>query len=246
VPSEAARLEALGATEVTVRFRGRVIRVPLDLERWPLERIRTCGWVEAIDELIAGQFLGIADPVLDDYRDLSDALAAAVGVARLPETPATPDQWFGSIPTLLRLLHDNEEDVELDLKRLGVDYRDRWRDKLTLRQVWVYIRRSLPTSSIAVADNYGKHVWTEPDFIGAAIYQALTGELYPGRPLKPEERQRALEAMQAQAAHVDKLKSRAAHYAPPSSEAAPAGLPAAMQEAIANRQRELGASDPDG
>lgn len=245
MPSEAARLEALGATEAIALFRGRVIRVPRALEQWPLELIRTCEWVEAIDELIAGQSLGIADPLLDDYRDLSDTIAAAVGVGRLPEATVAPDQWFGSIPTLLRLLHDNEDDVELDLKRLGVDYRDRFRGELTLRQVWVYIRRSPSTSAIALADNYGKHVWTEPDFIGAATYQALTGEVYPGRPLKPEERQRALEAMQAKAAHVDKLKSRAAHYAPP-SESAPPGLPAAMQEAIANRQRELGASDPNG
>ena len=162
-----------------MRFRGRSITVPLALERWPLWRIRRVQWVEAVDELLNGQSPGSADPVLDDYRELSEAMAAAVGVGRLPETPPTPDQWFGGIPTLLRLLDDYEEEVELDLKRLGVDYRDRFRGELTLRQVWVYIRRSPATSAIAIADNDGKHVWTEPDFIGAGVYQALTGQLYP-------------------------------------------------------------------
>ncbi|WP_319456866.1 MULTISPECIES: hypothetical protein [unclassified Mycobacterium] len=244
MPSDAARLEAIGATEATVAFRGRELVVPLALERWPLKLIRTVRWVRAINELLAGQPHGIARPVLDDYRELSEAMAEAVGVARLPETPATPDQWFGSIPTLLRLLDDHEADVELDLKRLGVDYLGRWRGELTLRQVWTYIRRSPSTSAIAIADNGGKHVWTEPDFIGASVYQALTGELYPGRPLKPEELAKAIEAMRAKAEHVDKLKSRQAAY---TQQPAPVpGLPQAMQEAIENRQRELGDTDPNG
>ncbi|WP_229481669.1 hypothetical protein [Mycolicibacterium mageritense] len=239
-------MEALGATEATVRFRDHEIVIPLALERWPLKMIRTVRWIEAVDVLLAGQSIGSAEPVLDDYRELSEAMAAAVGVARLPETPPAPDQWFGGVPHLLRLLDEHEDDVELDLKRLGVDYLGRFRGELTLRQVWVYIRRSQPTSAIAIADNDGKHVWTEPDFIGASIYQALTGEVYPGRPLKPEERQKAIEAMQAKLAHVAKLRDRAAHYAPPAPPATAPGLPAAMAEAIANRERELGETDPNG
>lgn len=243
MPSEAARLEAIGATEAAVVFRGQTLYVPLALERWPLRLIRTAGWVRAVDDLLGAQPLRIADPVMDDYRELSDAMADAVGVGRLPELPPAPDEWFGSVPRLLRLLDDYEADVELDLQRLGVDYRDRFRDKLTLRQVWVYIRRSPSTSALALADNYGKHVWDEGDFIGAGIYQALTGEVYPGRPLKPEERAKALEAMRAKAEHVAKLKSRQEHYTPV-AEPVP-GLATAMSEAIANRQRELGVSDPD-
>ncbi len=247
MPSEAARLEANGATEAVVRFRGREIFVPLDLERWPLHLLRAARWVEAIDELLAGQPLGIADPLIDDYRELSEAMADAIGIGRLPEEPRAADQWFGGVLTLLRLLDHHEADVELDLRRVGVDYLDRYRGKLTLRQVWVCVRRSLPTSAVAVADNYGKHVWNEGDFIAASIYQALTGEVYPGRPLKPEERAKAIEAMQAKAAHEAKLRERQAHYAPPQQPppAAAPGLPEAMQEAIANRERELGAT-PDG
>ncbi|MCG5431240.1 hypothetical protein LV457_02910 [Mycobacterium sp. MYCO198283] len=246
MPSDAARLEAQGATDAGVLFRGRVIRVPLSLDEWPLALIRGARWVEAVDALLAGQSPGSANPLIDDYRELSDAMAAAVGVARLPEKPDAPDQWFGDIPQLLRLLHDQEEDVELDLRRIGVDYRDRFRGTLTLRQIWVYIRRSLSTSAIAVGDNDGKHVWTESDFIRASNYQALTGQIYPGRPLKPEERERAIEAMQAQAAHVAKLRERQAHYQPQPPPAAAPGLPAAMQEAVANRRRELGETDSHG
>lgn len=244
MPSDAARLEALGQAEATVRFRGRAIVVPRAVEAWPLDAIRRARWVDAVDLLLAGQSPGSADPVLDDYRELSDAMAEAVGVGRLPEQPADPVRWFGGVSTLLRLLDEFEEDVERDLRSLGVDYLDRFRGTLTLRQVWVMIRRSPSTSAIAIADNGGKHVWTEPDFIGASVYQALTGELYPGRPLKPAERERALKAMQAQADHVAKLKERAAHYGgSPAPPAAPVpGLNAAMQEAIANRQRELGAT----
>ncbi|WP_095533813.1 hypothetical protein [Mycobacterium aquaticum] len=248
MPSEAARLEALGATDATVWFRGNKIRVPLALERWPLRLIRNEQWVAAVDELLAGQSIGSTDPILDDYRELSDAMADAVGVSPLPETPTSVDRWFGGIPDLLHLLDDHEADVELDLKRLGVNYLDRFRGELTLRQVWVYLRRAQATSAVAIANNHGRHVWTEPDYIGASVYQALTGQIYPGRPLKPEERQQAIEAMQAKAAHVAKLRDRAAHYTPeetPPPANAP-GLPAAMQEAIANRQRELGVTDPNG
>lgn len=245
MPSDAARLEAIGATEADVAFGGRKIVVPLALERWPLQLIREARWVEAVDVLLAGQSIGIPDPVIDDYRNMSELMARAVGVGRLPETPPAPDQWFGGVPTLLRLLDHYEEDVELDLRRVGVDYLDRFRGTLTLRQVWVCVRRSQPTSAIALADNDGRHVWTEPDYIAASVYQALTGEIYPGRPLKPEERTKALEAMRAKAERVDKLRERQAHYAPPATPVTAPGLPAAMQEAIANREKELGAT-PDG
>ncbi|KLI05789.1 hypothetical protein [Mycolicibacterium senegalense] len=245
MPSDAARLEAIEATEAEIELAGRKILVPFPLERWPLQLIRTARWVEAVDVLLGGQPIGIPDPLIDDYRNLSELMARAVGVGRLPETPAAPDQWFGGLPTLLRLLDHFEEDVELDLRRLGVDYLDRFRGTLTLRQIWVCIRRSQPTSAIALADNDGRHVWTEPDYITASVYQALTGEIYPGRPLKPEERAKALEAMQAKAEHVDKLRERQAHYGSPAAPVSAPGLPAAMQEAIANRQRELGAT-PDG
>lgn len=249
MPSDAARLEAIGATEVAFKFRGRPVTVPLDVGTWPAALVRFDPLAAVLTLLgdQAGRVLG-PGAVVDDARELSNAMADAVGVSRLPEQEDAPDQWFGSVQHLLRLLDDQEEDVELDLRRIGVDYRDRWRGTLTLRQVWVYVRRSLSTSAIAVSSNYGKHVWTESDFIGSAVYQALTGKVYPGRPMKPEELAKALEAVQANAEHMDKLRDRAAHYAAP-TETPPApvpGLPAAMAEAIANRRAELGETEPNG
>lgn len=243
MPSDAARLEALGLPEVHFGWRSRRLTIPLRLEKWPLDTIREGRRLAAVDTLLAGQDVGPA-LLIDDYRDLSDAMAAACGVGRLPEDPAAPDRWFGGVPTLLRLLDQFEDDVASDLRRFwGVDYAQRWAGDLTLRRIWTYVRRSAPTSCIALADNGGKHVWTEPDFILSGIYQALTGQMYPGRPLKPEELDRAIEAMQAKAQHVDKLKSRQAHYATSSTPPATpqtAGAVSALAEAEANRRRELG------
>lgn len=243
MPNDAARLEALGATEVTFVWRGRRFTIPLRIEDWPLEQIRARRFVHAVNLLLGGQDAGPAT-LIDDYRDLSDAMANACGVARLPEDPAAPDRWFGGVITLLRLIDQFEADLASDLKRFWqVNYRDRFTGGLTLREIWTYVRRSEPTSCIARADNGGRHVWTEPDFIMAGVYQALTGEVYPGRPLKPEELDRAIEAMRAKQAHVDKLKARQAHYAapdpPPEPQAAGAAV-SALDAAMANRRRELG------
>lgn len=232
----AVRLEALGATDAVFSFRGRDVTVPLDVDRWPAALVRFDP-LQAVLVLLGDQVAAVlgARAVLDDARELSEAMATAVGITHLPESPVSPDNWFGAVPTLLRILDDHEPDVELDLQRLGVDYRDRWRGALTLRQIWVYIRRSPSTSAVAIADNDGRHVWNESDFIGAGVYQAITGQVYPGRPLKPDELAKALEAVQAAAAHEAKLREREARYASPDNP-----VLAAMQQAEENRRRELG------
>lgn len=233
--SDAARLEALGATEARFEFRGREVSVPLDVERWPAALVRTHPLAAVLD-LLGGQTVLARSATLDDARELSDAMAAAVGVERLPETPPAPDQWFGGVQTLLWLLADFEADVESDLRRFwGVDYRKRFTGELSMRQIWAYLRRIPAASSIARAINGGKEQWTELMFITAGVYQAITGKVYPGRPMRPEELAEALKAVQAQADHAAKLKDREALYAPPANPVA-----AAMQEAEANRRRELG------
>ncbi|AMT72100.1 hypothetical protein [Mycobacteroides immunogenum] len=237
--SDAARLEALGATEAEAQFRGHTIRVPLNLEVWPLSLVRERPF-DAVDYLLNGQGCGLGDnATVDDYRELSDAMAEAVGVLRLPETPAAPDQWFGGIPTLVNILDHYEDDLVSDLRRFwGVDYAERFRGTLSLRQIWTYIRRLDPKSAIVRAQNGGKEFWTEQMFILASVYQALTGEIYPGRPLRQHEIAKALEAMQAKVDHVANLKAREAAYAAKSSPTAPAV--SAMEQAIANRRHELG------
>lgn len=236
--SQAARLEALGAAEARFEFRGREVAVPLDVGSWPADLVRGHPLAAVLELLGDQQVLG-AGAVLDDARELSDAMAAAVGIERLPETPAAPDQWFGGVQTLLWLLDDFEADVESDLRRFwGVEYCDRFTGDLSLRQIWTYLRRLPSESSIARAINGGKEHWTELLYVTSAVYQAITGKVYPGRPMRPEELAAALEAVQAQADRVTTLKNREALYAPPANPVA-----AAMQEAEENRRRELGITD---
>jgi hypothetical protein len=236
--SHAARLEAEGAHEATFDFRGVAVTIPLDIAAWPVPLVRTHPLAATLALLgeQADTALG-PRPLLDDARELSDAMAAAAGVARLPETPAAPDSWFGGVQTLLWLLDDYEDDVASDLKRFwGVDYADRFTGTLTLRRIWTYIRRLPATSALARAVNGGNEQWTELMYIAAAVYQALTGKVYPGRPLKPDELTRAIEAVQAQAEHEARLRRREAEYASrPGNPVA-----AALAEAEANRRRELG------
>ena len=253
--NNAARLEATGASSVAFIWRGRAFTVPLAIEEWPLETIRAGRNLAAVDILLDGQDPG-REPLIDDYRDLSNAMAEAAGVGRLPERRDQPDQWFGGVPRLLLCLDRYEADVESDLlSRWGLVYADRWRivegrPALTLRRIWACIRRSLPTSALAVADNHGREVWTVQAFATARVWEALTGKPYDGRPFTEAEVERAIKAMQQQQAEVDKLRARRAHYHPEQVQQAPApastataGVLAAAEAAIANRRAEMGAPE---
>jgi hypothetical protein len=259
VPNDAARLEAVGARAVEFYWRGRPVTIPLALEDWPLETIRVDRHLLAVDILLAGQYVG-DNPLIDDYRDLSEAMAEACGAGRLPERAREPHEWFGGVPRLLRYLRDYEADIESDLRsRWRLEYADRWRlddagrPALTLRAIWTCIRRSLPTSALAVADNHGREVWTAQTFATARVWEALTGKPYEGRPFTEAEVAKAIQAMQQRAAEVAKLRSRRAHYHPEEHEQEPApadprlvGVYAAAQEAIANRRAEMGAPEANG
>lgn len=258
MPNDAARREALGQTTTELHWRGRHLTIPFAVEDWPLDTIRVGRPLVAVDILLTGQPIGMRAPLIDDYRDLSDAMAEACGVGRLPEQPGRPGEWFGGVPKLLRYLDRYEAEVESDLlSRWGLDYTDRWRlnehnqPRLTLRRIWSCIRRSLPTSAVAVADNGGHEVWTAQTFATARVWEALTGRMYEGRPFTDAELAKAVEAMQRKQAHVDKLKARRAAYHPEQQQQAPtdprlAVVYAAANEAITNRRSEIGASDTDG
>lgn len=68
-------------------------------------------------------------------------------------------------------LRDRGDDIEADLKRFyGVDLRDLWRpgggdSQLTLRLLWVYIRRLPMDSALAISDNGGTMPWTLADHL---------------------------------------------------------------------------------
>ena len=254
--NDAARLEAVGASSVEFEWRGRALTIPLALEEWPLETIRAGRVLDAVDILLNGQEVGRV-PLIDDYRDLSNAMAEAVGAGRLPERRDQPDEWFGGVPRLMYCLARYEADVESDLlSRWGLVYADRWRivdgrPALTLRRIWACIRRSLPTSSLAIADNRGREVWTVQAFATARVWEALTGKPYEGRPFTEAELERAIKAMQQRDAEVAKLRARRAYYhpeqeqqqAPAPASAATAGVLAAAEAAIANRRAEMGAPE---
>lgn len=253
MPNDAARLEALGERYVTFTWRRVALTIPLRLEDWPLGLLRAGRYPVGVDALLSEQPIPLADPLMDDYRELSDAMAEACGVGRMPEQRAAPDAWFGGVPRLLHLLRDYEDDVASDLQRFwSIDYRERFTGDLTMRRIWSFIRRSQPTSSLAIALNDGQEVWTAQTFATARVWEALTGKHYEGRPLTEPELARALDAMQRQQAHVDKLKARRHHYHPEDDVEEPArtpadprmtGVSAALAEAVANRRAEMGATE---
>ncbi|HEY9311474.1 hypothetical protein [Williamsia sp.] len=89
------------------------------------------------------------------------------------------------------------DDIEADLKHFyGVDLRDLFRpgggdSQLTLRLLWVYIRRLPHTSALAISDNGGRMPWSIEDHLLADLWalQANRGKKrgspwrdYPNRP----------------------------------------------------------------
>ena len=256
--SDAVRLEALGEPIAEFTWRGHHLSIPRAVEDWPLDLITAGRVVDAVLVLLDGQTAPI--PRYGDACDLSDAMAAACGISRLPEAKSQPGvDHFGAVPLLLWLLDEHEDDVACDLRTLrGVDYRDRWRGDLTLREIWVMIRRVPPTSALAIARNGGRAPWTREAIVTAQVWEQLARQVYVGRPMTGEE----IDAVLARKAEDDKkvadLKDREAHWSPAAararkaaaaaeSAAAPQGdgpaLPphvaAVIDKAVAARTREI-------
>ncbi|MDV8005049.1 hypothetical protein [Rhodococcus sp. IEGM 1318] len=98
------------------------------------------------------------------------------------------------------------DDIEADLRTFyhGLDLRDLWRpgggdSQLTLRLLWVLIRRLPRTSALAISDNGGHMPWSIEDHLLADLWalQANRGRKkgtpwkdYPNRP-KPAAKQAA-------------------------------------------------------
>lgn len=259
--SDAARLEALGEPVVRFRWRNHELTIPRALEDWPLDQIRAGEFVDAVVTLLDGQTAPV--PLYGDLVALADAMAAAVGVERLPETPAVDDKHcgadiFGAVPTLLALLDHFEDDVASDLKTFrNVDYLDRWRGDLTLRQIWVYVRRLPPTSALAVAHNGGRELWTKQAIVTAQVWEQLARKVYVGRPMTQEEIDAALEKQRENEQTMSDLAAKQDYYSPEATRArmeawkakkaaaaaSPDDLPpaavSAMERAMEKRRREL-------
>ncbi|MCV7255691.1 hypothetical protein H7J86_26350 [Mycobacterium hackensackense] len=219
--SDAARSEALGESTVRFVWRDHELIIRRALEEWPLEAIRAGRYVDAVVDLLGVQTAPI--PHYGDVMDLADAMAAAVGVTRLPESKINRDSAFGSfgaVPILLWLLDKYEDDIASDLRTFrNVDYLDRWRGGLTLRQIWVYVRRLPPESALAIARNGGRELWTKQHILTAQVWERLAGQVYVGRPMTAEEIGAAL----AKKAENDKtmadLAAKEDYYSPAASRA---------------------------
>ena len=232
--SDAARLEALGEPVVRFRWRAHDLSIPRALEDWPLDLIRAGRHVDAVETLLNGQTAPI--PLYGDAVALADAMAAAAGAQRLPEAkPARRfgTNIFGAVPLLLFLLDTYEDDIASDLRRFwGVDYADRWRGDLTLRQIWTYIRRSQPTSALAIARNGGHELWTKQAVITAQVWERLAGQVYVGRPMTREEIDAALAKQREDEQTMAKLADRQDYYSPEATQARMAAA-AAKKAAVA-------------
>lgn len=285
--SDAARLEALGEPHVRFRWRNHDLTIPRALEDWPLDLIRNGQYVDAVLALLDGQTAPI--PLYGDVVSLSDAMAAAVGVERLPESkPRDRIEWpdnidgdeipprtkflavfaadlFGAVPILLALLDMHEDDIAADLKTFrNVDYLDRWRGGLTLRQIWIYIRRIPPDSALAVARNGGHELWTKQTVVLAQLWELLARQPYFGRPAAREELEAVAAKRAEQQQQMDKLAGKEDYWSPEASQAraqekarkaahaaataAAAGAPqteppptalSALDKAMAARRREI-------
>jgi hypothetical protein len=216
--SDAARLEALGEPSVGFCWRGHDLVIPRPLEAWPLDLIRSGRFVDAVVTLLDGQTAPI--PRYGDVQALSDAMATAVGVERLPESPRVDGLVFGAVPLLLQLLDEYPDDIACDLRTFrGVDYADRWRGTLSLRQIWVYIRRLPPDSALAIARNGGHELWTKHTVLLAQLWERLAGQVYVGRPMTREEIAAATAKRAAAEADLDRLAAKQDFYSPEATRA---------------------------
>lgn len=192
--------EASGLDTVTAAFAGREWRVPLDVDTWPLERIRVCVGVRrgetVVDHLALADSLALilgdqwddfilAAPKRKSLVPASNAFAAAVGLSGTEPD----DKAFGGLPRLLAVLKSWPTAVESDLNRFWqIDYRDRFRfqagrRRLTLRQIYARISH-LPADS-AVAVKLGRYSPT--DLLLMDIYEPLARRAHPARPLTPAQ-----------------------------------------------------------
>lgn len=212
----AAQLEAEGAAVVTFDYRGAAVTIPLAIELWPCEAIVAGRVAHAVRALLAGN----TAPVMrtrGDVFELSHRMADAAGVSPLPESSPIDGVGFGAVPLLLALLAAYPDDIASDLRRFyGVDYADRWRadPPLTLRQIWVYMRRLPADSSLAVARNRGREVWRATNYQLADLWSRWSGGArYPGRPVTEAEAKALLAKVESERAENQRLADRESYYA---------------------------------
>lgn len=199
-PPNPARAEALGEDVVTATHLGREWRIPLNVETWPLDQIKTSLYVgpdrdivvnhiavaDGLSRLLGEQWDAFTEaaPRRRDLVPATNAFAAAVGFPTGPSRDGLPDKAWGAIPRLLAVLEAWPTAVESDLHRFwGIDYRDRWRGTLTLRQIHARLSHLPADSALAIAMGRRSPV----ELLLMDIYEPLAGRAHPARPLTPEQ-----------------------------------------------------------
>ena len=199
-PPDPARAEALGDTHILAVYNGLEWSIPLDVDTWPLEQLKTSLYVgpdreivvnhiavaDGLHQLLGGQWEAFtqAAPLRRDLVPATNAVAAAAGVPAGPARDGLPDKAWGAIPRLLAVLDAWPAAVESDLQRFwGIDYRDRWRGTLTLRQIHARLSHLPADSALAIAMGRRSPV----ELLLMDIYEPLAGRAHPARPLTPEQ-----------------------------------------------------------
>lgn len=208
--ANAATLEAAGAERTTFDFRGVEVTIPLAIEAWPCDEIRANRTGRAIRHLLGDQRPPLK--TRDDAVELSHRMADACGVSPLPESPAERGAVFGAVPTLLHLVDNYHDDLEADLRRFyGIDYRDP--AAVTMRQVWVLVRRLPTDSALLTARNEGEPPWTRAELIAARSWELWTRKRYDERPWSKAEIAAFKKSQAAAAAENRSLEDREEYYA---------------------------------
>lgn len=259
MPTSPVEAEARGDKFIEATFSGNTFRVPLDVDSWPLDIVRQCRGVSAstgkpvvngaqlvtaLGALLGPQWVELAAVARKKKQlvEASQVFAEAVG---LPASGKS-DVVFGGVPRLLALIDTYPNEVESDLGRFWhLDYVDRWRftrggrRRLTLRQIYVRFERVPTDSSLAIAMNGGKLLYSNTDLLLMDLYELSSRTRHPSRPMS------AAEIAEREAQRIKDEKDAADYKARQEKRKSRQGLENARANARRNQERETHAQTQD-
>lgn len=261
--ASAVESEARGQEYIEATFRGGRFTLPLDVDSWPLDNIRSCLGLHpetlsltinrvqlaaALQELLGGQWPAFCR-VAPKGRHLAPASNLFAKAAGFPAGDG--DKVFGGIPKLLARLERWPEHIESDLDRFwGIDYRDRFRfdddgrRRLTLRQIYARLVEPPRESRLSIAANNGKEPVSGTAIAVMDLWEVWTRKRHPSRPMSKEEI--AARDAQAQQDERDAVKHRARQEARNKRLGRSSHLDNARANALRTQGREvLNAQDED-
>jgi len=203
-PPDPVEAEATGQQWITASYGGRDYKLPLDADSWPLDLIYASVGVDtdknvvpnhsviavALQRLLGDQWLDFLGsfPQRRHLVPASRTFADTIGFSARPA-----DLAFGALPRLLATLKYWRDAVEATLATMGLDLGDRWRfdeygqRRLTLRQIHVRLTYAPYDSPLAIAQNGGRATLSAQDLLLMDVFEAITKQRHPSRPLSPSE-----------------------------------------------------------